>query len=431
MQRLVDAEAQGLASERRFSELNEARARAETQAQLLGDLRDGLTQDLEREREAKQNLQRQGHLLEQELKVASAKLEDRENALKQQLEHFGEQKEDLKKEFSLLANKIFDDKGKTHSAAMDQLLKPFKEQLDGFQKRVNEVHTQSVQGQTQIQEQIKSVLEVGLKMSDEAHQLATALKSDKKAQGTWSEIQAELLLEAAGLKRDREYLREESITNEEGREQRPDFIVNLPGDKHIVIDSKISLNSYVAATAATEPEEVERHLVDHVTAIRNHVKSLSDKNYAKLKGINSPEYIFMFVGNEPAYLAAFDKDPSLFQDAYRKGIAIVTPNTLLSSLKIVSHLWSIDKQNSNTRQLAEQASRVYDKLRVFIEKMDRLGAQISTVQNTYEDSLRTLKTGKGNLLGQVDKFVDMGVAVKERITVEEDDAIPDILEDKD
>lgn len=155
----------------------------------------------------------------------------------------------------------------------------------------------------------------------------------------------------------------------------------------------------------------------HVEAIRKHVKELSDKNYPKLKGINSPEYVFMFMGNEPAYLAAFNHEPNLFQEAYHKGIAIVTPNTLLSSLHIISHLWSIDKQNSNTRELAEQASKVYDKLRVFVGKMEKLGSQINTVHKTYQESWASLKDGNGSLTKQVGKFVEMGVSVKEKLPV--------------
>ena len=359
------------------------------------------------------------HQALQQSKVIEAQLSERETNFKTQLQQFELQKQDLKKEFELLAHKIFEEKGKSFDerskTQMDAVLKPFKDQIDGFQKRVNEVHTESVQGNSKLEAQIKNVLEVGMKMSGEAQSLAQALKGDKKAQGNWSEVQAELLLEMSGLSEGREYEREANYKTEDGKDQRPDFVVNLPNDKHIIIDSKISLNAYVNAVASEVEEEQQQYLNAHVEAIRTHVRTLSDKNYAKLKGINSPEYIFMFMGSEPAYLAAANQDPSLFQDAYRKGIAIVTPNTLLSSLRIVSHLWSIDKQNANTRQLAEQASKVHDKLRVFAEKMQKLGAQISTAQRTYEDSWNTLKDGRGSLAKQVDKFVEMGVSVKESL----------------
>lgn len=369
-------------------------------------------ESLDKERKLRQEAQEQR-------KISETKLTEREANFKKQQQLFEDQKQALTREFELLAHKIFEEKGKRFEqqskSQMDAVLKPFREQIDGFQKRVNEVHTESVQGNSKLETQIKNVLEVGLKMSDEAQSLAQALKGDKKAQGNWSEVQAELLLEMSGLSEGREYEREASLKTEDGRDQRPDFIVNLPNDKHIIIDSKISLNAYVQAVAAESEEAQTQFLTEHVDAIRAHVRSLSDKNYAKLKGINSPEYIFMFMGSEPAYLAAANQDPSLFQDAYRKGIAIVTPNTLLSSLRIVSHLWSIDKQNSNTRQLADQASKVYDKLRVFAEKMQKLGAQLSTAQKTYDESWNTLKDGRGSLAKQVDKFVEMGVSVKEKL----------------
>ncbi|WP_370979225.1 DNA recombination protein RmuC [Agaribacterium sp. ZY112] len=356
---------------------------------------------------------------EKKLGVSEATSVEREHSFNQQLKQFEEQKQALSKEFELLAAKIFEQRGKDfeqrNRSQIDSVLQPFKEQIEGFQKRVNEVHSENLQGNSKLEAQIKSVLDVGLRMSDEAQTLASALKGDKKAQGCWSEVQAELLLEMSGLSEGREFEREANYKTEEGRDQRPDFVVNLPNDKHIIIDSKISLVAYLDATAAQTEEERALCLKRHVEAIRKHVKDLSDKNYTQLKGINSPEYVFMFIGNEAAYLAAADYEPSLFQEAYRKGIAIVTPNTLLSSLRIVAHLWSIDKQNSNTRQLAEQASKVYDKLRVFAEKMQKLGVQLSTAQKTYEESWNTLKDGRGSLAKQVDKFVDMGVAVKEKL----------------
>lgn len=369
--------------------------------------------------EKRQALQNRFDSLNREHAELETSQKERDDSHAKQLAQFEEQKQALSKEFENLANKIFDEKGKTFSetskSTMDDVLKPFREQVEGFQKRVNEVHSESIKGNATLDAEIKKVLDVGIRMSDEASGLATALKGDKKALGTWSEVQAELLLEMSGLHEGREFHREANYKTDDNKDQRPDFVINLPNDKHLIIDSKMSLNSYVEATIAETEEERLAHMKAHVQAIRKHVKDLSDKNYPKLKGINCPEYVFMFIGNEPAYLAAFDHEPNLFQEAYRKGIAIVTPNTLLSSLRIVSHLWSIDKQNSNTKELAEQASKVYDKLRVFVGKMEKLGGQLTTAQKTYTDSWNTLKDGNGSLSKQVAKFVDMGVAVKEKL----------------
>jgi len=413
--------------EDRLRVVNEQRVSMETELQILrGQLTAAQDKLGDAEKRVEQAIESR-HRSEQQSGVLQTQLREREEHFRQQIEQFQEQKAQLKSEFENLANRIFEERGKSFNdaskSALDQMLKPFREQIEGFQKRVNEVHTESVQGHSALQQQIKSVLEVGMKMSAEATSLASALKSDKKTQGTWSEIQAELLLEMSGMKEGREYRREASIKNDDGNEQRPDFIVNLPNDKHIILDSKISLVAYVNANSATEAEERDKWMAEHVAALRNHVKSLSDKNYPKLRGLNSPEFVFMFIGNEAAYLAAVNADPSLAQDAYHRGVAIVTPNTLLASLRIVSHLWSIDKQNSSTRQLADHASKVYEKLRVFIGKMERLGNQLQTAQKTYDESLGTLKTGRGSLLGQVGKFVDMGVAVKEKLPIADGDTM--------
>lgn len=363
-----------------------------------------------------------------QLRTSQDEKEQKFAELKQQIQ---EDEQRLHKEFENVANKIFEAKGQSFSAhsqeSINNLLKPFKEQMEAFRTRIDQVHTESVKGNAFLQSEIKKVLDVGLKMSDDASNLTKALKGDKKAQGNWGEVQAELLLQMAGFEKGREYEREASFKTEHGKDQRPDFVVKLPQDKHIIIDSKISLNAYVRATAAETEEEQLQYLGDHAAAIRSHVKSLSEKNYPALKNMNSPEFVFMFIGNEPAYLAAFNHDPNLFQDAYRRGIAIVTPNTLLSSLRIVSHLWSIDRQNSYTRELAEQAAKVYDKLRVFVGKMEKLGSQLNTVQKTYDDSWNTLADGRGSLTRQVDKFVGLGVSVKERLpagVVDEGATIP-------
>ena len=346
-------------------------------------------------------------------------LQAKQEHFDQQFQQLADNKVALSKEFENLANKIFDEKGKAFQQnsenSIGHLLKPLSEQIEGFQKRVNDVHTHAVKENANLGAEIQKVLQVGLKMKDEANHLVTALKGDKKLQGTWGEIQAELLLEMSGLHKGREYDREAQFTNEEGKHQRPDFIVYLPNNKHLIIDSKVSLNAFTEAVAADNEAEKLRHLKAHATAIRKHVNDLSAKNYPKLKDLNSPDFVFMFIGNEPAYLAALETDATLMQDAYYKGIGIVTPNTLLSSLRLVSHLWSIDKQNANTLLLAEQASKVYDKLRVFLGKMDKLGQQINTMQKTYDDSVISLTDGRGSLLQQVDKFRDMGVTVKERL----------------
>ncbi len=379
------------------------------------------------------NLQDKYTSISTEYSELKAQAEERDAGHVKQLKQFEEQKNQLTKEFENLAGKIFEEKGRAFSTAsqqnLNQLLKPFSEQVESFQKRVNEVHGVSLQNSSKLQAEIQKVVDMGIKMSDDANNLTSALKGDKKALGNWGELQVEKLLQMSGLEEGREYQREANFKSEDGRDQRPDFIINLPNDKHLIVDSKMSLTAHVLAVQAESEGERIEHLRNHGAAIRKHIRDLSKKNYPKLKGVKSPEFVFMFIASEAAYLAALEAEPNLISGAYDRGIAIVTPNTMLASLRIVSHLWSIDKQNGNTLELANQASKVYDKLRVFAEKMDKLGVQINTVQKTYDDSWNTLTAGKGSLTKQVSKFVDMGVTVKERLaaTLTEDNGIDSLM----
>jgi len=247
-----------------------------TQAKSLQEQLATKIQEVEDKESAINTLRNTVSALQTENEQTKTRQEEKDSHYAEQLKLLEENKETLTREFENLANKIFESKGKTfteqNKTSLDALLKPFKEQMEGLQKRVNDVHSENLKGTTELQSEIKKVLEIGLKMSDEATNLTTALKGDKKAQGNWGEVQVELLLEKSGLREGHEYLREANYKTEDGKNQRPDFIINLPGDKHIIVDSKISLNAYVSAMSAETEEEQNIHLKSHVDAIRNHVK---------------------------------------------------------------------------------------------------------------------------------------------------------------
>lgn len=325
----------------------------------------------------------------------------------------------LKQEFENLAHDIFEKKQQTFSEQSKQglniLLAPFKQQLESFRQRVDEVHTQNVQGQASLKSELDKLRELNQQVTTEATNLTRALKGDKKLQGNWGEQKVELLLEQSGLRRGIEYEREKNFKDEENNNRRPDFVVHLPENKHIIIDSKVSLVDYSEYVGAQTEDTRHHALMAHVQALRNHINALAGKNYPELTGMNSPDFVFLFVAIEPAYLAAAESSPGLFQEAYEKRIAIVTATTLLPVLRVVANLWSLQRQNQSTRQLAEQAGAVYEKLRGFVEKMERLGKQIHTVQTTYSDAFNTLKDGRGSLAKQVDKFVDLGVKITKRL----------------
>jgi DNA recombination protein RmuC len=280
---------------------------------------------------------------------------------------------------------------------------------------VDEVHTNTVEGQTSMKVELEKLRELNTRINDEAANLTQALKGDKKLQGTWGEQKVDLLLQQAGLRKDFEYTKEENFKDDDGQNRRPDFVVKLPEGKHIIIDSKMSLVAYTQYVAAETEGERQSALNAHLKALRDHVNGLSERRYPALKGMDSPDFVFLFVGVEPAYLLAAERDPALFQYAYEKGIAIVTATTLLPVLRVVANLWVIQRQNQTTRELADQAARVYDKLRVFVEKMEKLGEVLDRAQVAYRESFNTLKDGQGSLTKTVHKFVDLGVKVTRQL----------------
>lgn len=405
--------------------LGEAETALRTQAGLIGEAGQlkqtfHALQDTLKAREGDINAL-QGALAEAKERVKQLEtiaLKDRE-ALAQERQQLEENRQAFRTEFEHLANQIFEKKHLSFDAqskeGLSHLLAPFKEQLDTFRLRVDQVHTENVQGHTSLKGELDRLRELNQQITREASDLTRALKGDKKIQGNWGEQKVELLLEQAGLRKGIEYGREENFKDDEGNNLRPDFVVNLPEGKHIIIDSKVSLVDYTRYVAAESPEEGQPFLAAHVVALRNHIKALSDKKYPELLHMDSPDFTFLFIAIEPAYLAAAEHSPALFQEAYERRIALVTATTLLPVLRVVSNLWSLQRQNQSTQQLAEQAGRVYDKLRVFIEKMEKLGGQIETSQRTYKEAFNTLKDGQGSLVKTVDKFVDLGVKVTKKL----------------
>lgn len=377
-----------------------------------------LTEQLSQQRNKTEETEEQRNDLHRQLETLKTSLEEREASFAKQQAQLEEQKTILKKEFQNMANEILEAKGKAfteqNKASLDALLNPFKEQLEGFRKRVDEVHTHQTEGNATLKAELSKLHELNQRITDEAANLTRALKGDKKKQGNWGELQVEMILDQSGLRKGCEYEREPSRKDEDNKSWRPDFIVNLPEGKHVVIDSKVSLVDYNAAVAAETDEERESHLTKHVQAVRKHINDLHTKDYSQLQGVNSPDFIFMFMPIEPAFIAAFEKDQSLFNNAFEKHIVVVTPTTLLATLRTIANLWSIERQNQSARVLAEQGGRVYDKLRVFVEKMDKLGNQLGTAQKTYDDAYSSL-TGSRSLTSTVQKFTDLGVRVKKEL----------------
>lgn len=366
-----------------------------------------------------EELQSQLSHLQTQLKQAEVAREKDQQNWEEKIQLLNDSKAQLSQSFENISNKIFEEKSKqfkqSSQEGLSTLLNPFKEQIEGLRKKVDDVYVSESKDRAALKAQIGELHNLNKQITEEASALTRALKGDKKAQGNWGELVLETVLEKSGLRKDEEYVREQSITSEEGDRYRPDVIINLPEGKHIVIDAKVSLVAYTEYVNADSEHDRQVALKTHVEAVRLHIKRLADKAYAKLPGVNSPDFVFLFMPVEPAFMTAFQYDDQLFNDAFEQRIVVVTPTTLLASLRTVANLWSIERQNRHAKQLAEQAAKVHDKLVGFVETMERVGTQLGTVQKTYDTAWNQLKEGRGNLISQAHKFKDLGVRTKKEL----------------
>ena len=356
---------------------------------------------------------------DQRVKELETRLEEQQAQNQKALAMHNDNKESLKQEFKHLAHEIFEARGKVlsdqHHEQLHSLLAPFKEQLGEFRTKVEQAHREDSVSRAALKQQLETLHQLNRKMTDDAESLAKALKGDKKLQGNWGEMQVETILDSSGLIKGQEYQREPNYRDDDGQNWRPDFIVHLPEGKHLIIDSKVSLVDYMTFVNADTDAERDAAMTRHIQSIRNHINSLSQKDYPSLPQIKTPDFVFMFMPIEPAFMSAFQYDQQLFNDAFEKRIVVVTPTTLLATLRTVANLWTIERQNANTRKLAEKGRQVYDKLRVFVEKMEKLDVQLGNARTTYDEAMGTLKHGRGNLIAQADQFLALGVRVKKEL----------------
>lgn len=335
---------------------------------------------------------------------------EREEKHKDQLALLNETRDNLKKEFENLANKIFEDKGKsfttTSQASLEAMLKPFREQINGFQSRINEVHTESVKGNAALESEIKKVLDVGLEMNSQASNLTTALKGDKKTTGNWGEAQLQRTLELAGLQQGEHYQAQTAFRDDDGKRKLPDFIIMLPDGKNLVIDSKVSLVDYDRAIAADTDEERTEALNAHAQAVRNHINDLSSKEYANLPDLGSPDFVLMFMPVEPAYIEAMKHNKDLFNYGYEKGVVMVSHTTLMPILRTVANLWMVEQSNREAKEISNKAGEIYNQVCLVAERLQKLGNTLRAANNHYNDTVKGL-AGKQGLHGKVERFSQM------------------------
>ncbi len=359
-----------------------------------------------------QQLQIENALLKQKMQSQQQHYQE----LRQQDQQaFSQQQHQQKQSFENLSNKIFNEKQQQNKQGLDAILHPFKDQLEGLRKKVEDVYLHDAKDRAALKAQINELYRLNQNITEEASALSKALRGDKKTQGNWGELVLETVLERSGLRLGEEYVREQNHKADDGQNYRPDVIINLPEGKHIIVDAKVSLNAYNDYINSEDETDSQHFLKQHIDAIRNHIKSLSAKAYQQLPSLHSPDFVFMFMPIEPAFMAAFQHDEKLFMDAFDQRIVVVTPTTLLASLRTVESLWAIERRGRSADELSEQAGKVYDRLRIVVEKMDKLGTQLNSAQKTYDETYSSLALGRGNLVNTANQFVELGVRIKKKI----------------
>lgn len=363
------------------------------------------TQELTQEREKNLELNSSNSALQSNFTNLQEKLSTQKEEVEQLQQKFTT-------EFKNLANEILEDKSKRfteqNKVNINELLNPLSEKIKSFEKKVEDVYLNDTKERAGLSEQIKMLHELNQQMSKDANNLTNALKGETKTQGNWGEYILERILERSGLEKGREYAVQESITDDEGKRLQPDVIIYLPDNKCIVIDSKVSLVAYERYCSADDDAVRIFALKEHVSSIKKHIVNLSSKNYQNLYGITSLNIVLLFMPIEPAFSLAVQNEMELFDEAFERNIVIVSPSTLFATLLIIANLWRKENQNRNALEIARQSGALYDKFQNMVADLLEVGKKLHSIQDNYEDVMKKLSTGKGNLITSVEKIKKLG-----------------------
>ncbi|HBS54090.1 MAG TPA: DNA recombination protein RmuC, partial [Flavobacterium sp.] len=323
------------------------------------------------------------------------------------------------KEFENLANKILDEKSnkftEQNKENMQNILTPLQDKIQLFEKKVEDTHKESIDYHAALRQQILGLREMNIQMSKETINLTKALKGDSKMQGNWGELVLERVLEKSGLEKGREYEVQQAFTTDEGNRVFPDVVINLPDGKKMIVDSKVSLTSYEKYINEEDDELKSNFLKEHVNSIKRHVEQLGNKNYQDLYQIESPDFVLLFIPIEPAFAMALNEDTTLYNKAFEKNIVIVTPATLLATLRTIDSMWTNQKQQENALEIARQAGALYDKFEGFVADLIKIGKKIDESKVEYAGAMNKLVEGKGNLISSVERLKKMGAKAKKAL----------------
>jgi len=350
-----------------------------------------------------------------------AELREQQDSHQQRLNDLQGSRDELRAQFAEMAGKIFDERearfAENSQQRLGQLLDPLKERIQSFEKRVEESYQQEARERFSLGKELERLQQLNLRLSDEATNLTRALKG-QKTQGNWGELILERVLEHAGLEKGREYQTQVSLKGPDGERFQPDVLILLPGDKQVVVDSKVSLTAYQQYVGAADELIGQTALKQHVLSLRNHVKGLSDKDYKRLEGLHSLDFVLLFVPIEAAFSAALQAEPNLFQEAFDRNIVIVSPTTLLATLRVIDSLWKQERQSQNAREIAERAGWLYDKFVLFIQDLDEVGNRLQQLDKAYAAARNKLTEGRGNLISRSEQLKLLGARASKSLPAE-------------
>ncbi|NNM68639.1 MAG: DNA recombination protein RmuC [Gallionella sp.] len=383
----------------RATGLSEQLIRLQQEKDSLVILRDQLTAE-------------QRHLSNQLAELNSMLVSERSQT-EEKLQLLKNAEEQLSNRFKMLASEILEDKTKRfteqNQTNLNQLLEPLKVKLTEFQGKVEEVYVNEGKDRSALAEQVKQLMVLNNQLSKDAHNLTSALKGQAKAQGNWGELILERVLEASGLRKGHEYDVQENHTREDGTRAQPDVVVHLPEDRHLIIDAKVSLTAYEAHANAETELQRDTALKRHLDSVRAHIKELAEKNYQQLYGLQSLDFVLMFIPVEPAFMLAVSHDSNLWQDAWKKNVLLVSPSTLLFVVRTVAHLWRQEQQNRNAQEIAKRGAELYDKLVGFVDDLDKLGDRLNQAKDVYDKAYGKFTSGRSNVIRQAEQLKGLGV----------------------
>ncbi|MFH1949441.1 MAG: DNA recombination protein RmuC [Pseudomonadota bacterium] len=353
---------------------------------------------------------------ESEIQSSAEKLNAMQNA-----------KDELSKEFKILANQIFEDKSKqfnhVHKEQFEMLLKPFREQISNFSTQSKEQFNYETRERHLLKNELLRLKEMNQQLSSDAVNLTKALKGENKTQGNWGEIVLERILEQSGLRKGIEYETQSTLKNDEGKVYRPDVVIKMPQERDIIIDSKVSLNAYERFISAENETLKSLALKEHLASIASHVRELSAKKYERLGGINTLDYVLLFMPIEGAFMLALSEDGEFFKKAYENNILVVSPSTLLVTLRTIEHIWRTQKQQDHAKKIADEAEAMYEKLVGFVDEMQNIGSFLQKAQGAHENAMKRLSTGRGNIIKRAQNMKELGLKPKTELRLLSEDDV--------